>query len=100
MEIDEGEGEVLRERSLAIQDAQHRTPGTMRSHPHAAPAALTTRDVDLAADPLSQPAGIWTLNHLRHELMAGHAREVHIAAAQLEIGGADSCHPDAQEHLS
>ena len=77
-----------------LHDPQH---GAMRAMPPevaSAPFADAARKIDFAGDPLADPAPVFGLRHLTHELVPGRARKAVVSALEFEIGGAD---PRAKE---
>jgi DNA-binding transcriptional LysR family regulator len=58
--------------------------------------AIAAGKIDFSDNPLVDER-LRPLNDAAHELMAGHAREPHIAFEDLQIGGADSRQVNSDE---
>ncbi len=89
VEIFGREREILRKRSIATFDPQHRARATVRRMASVAGIAVSARRIDLPNDPLSHQPGRPPGN-APHELMTEHAPVRVIATHELQIGVADS----------
>jgi hypothetical protein len=71
----------------------------MSLHGLGTPNAPSAADVDLTNDSGADHFSLWGLFHRADELVTQHAAEVHVAAADLYVGLADTCEAYLHECL-
>ena len=95
-----GQTQIVREGTIAAEDAEHCAIRTMTPEAVDASATRTACRIYLADHATAAQCGIFRFDNLADELVAGNSAIAHVALGEFEVGAADSRHPHAHDTLA